>query len=166
MPSYEIFTTPDYRKINGIVYSSNPLFCLGSVIEDFYIEFKDGKVVNFDAKKGRDLLSSLVAEPLGEVALVDVNSPLSKMSIEFNDTLYDENCSCHLAFGNGSVKSIIDGDKMSKEELEALEKGNFANIHIDFMIGTSDTDVYADAKKGKKLVLRKGCFTDEVLKKL
>lgn len=169
MPSYEIFTSPDYRKTNGIVYSSKPLFHLGSVIEDFWIEFKDGKAVNFDAKRGKELLGALLSNTsssvLGEVALVDKDSPLAKMNINFNDILYDENCSCHLALGAGTSKSIIGGDEMSKEELDKLGI-NFSDVHVDFMIGTNGTDVYADTEKGKKLVLRKGSFTDEVIGKL
>lgn len=167
MPSYEIFASPDCRKTNGIVYSSKPLFYLGSVIKDFWIEFKDGAIVNYDAKMGKDLLETLLSNQssslLGEVALVDKNSPLAKMNINFNDILYDENCSSHLALGGGSPKSVIGGETMSKEELVKLGI-NFSDIHVDFMIGTDDTDVWANTKKGKKLVLRKGSFTDEMLK--
>ena len=106
MPSYEIFTTPDYRKTNGIVYSSRPLVYGGKLIEDFSITFKDGKVVSVSAKKGQELLEKIIyetpgAEYLGEVALVQNDSPISNTGLVFNTTLYDENASCHLALGRG-----------------------------------------------------------------
>ena len=43
---------------------------------------------------------------LGEVALVDINSKISKTNILFYETLYDENASCHLALGDGFPECI------------------------------------------------------------
>lgn len=60
MPTYEIFTTPNYRKVNGIVYSSKPLIYNGGLINKFFIEFKDGKVANFDAEIGKSLLKGII----------------------------------------------------------------------------------------------------------
>ena len=56
MPSYEIFTTPDFRKTNGIVYGSKPLVYNGGKIDKFWLKFKDGKVIDFDAEKGKQIL--------------------------------------------------------------------------------------------------------------
>lgn len=162
MPSYEIFTTPDYRKTNGIVYSSRPLVYGGKLIEDFSITFKDGKVVSVSAKKGQELLEKIIyetpgAEYLGEVALVQNDSPISNTGLVFNTTLYDENASCHLALGRGFSKTFPGSETATDEELH--EKGlNLCKNHIDFMIGTPDLDITAQTSEGQKLVFKKGNF--------
>ena len=53
MPSYEIFSSPDYRKTEGIVYSSKPLVYAGKTIDKFWLRFKEGKVVDYDAQTGK-----------------------------------------------------------------------------------------------------------------
>lgn len=163
MPSYEIFTTPDRNTANGIVYNSKPLIRNGVLIDDFYIEFKDGKVINYNAKVGYEALKSIIGcslntNRLGEVALVNHNSPISNTNVVFYHTLFDENSSCHLALGDGFPKSIKNFENMTKEELEKLGV-NFANSHVDFMIGTSDLEITADTKEGKKYVFKKGNFS-------
>ena len=142
MPSYEVFTSPDYRYTEGIVYSSKPLMYGGAIIEDFYLEFKNGKVINYNAKKGKDVLKSIIESDsnscyLGECALVDYDSPISNTGMVFKTTLIDENASCHLALGDGFSDTILDGINMDDKEL--LANGiNSSLTHVDFMIGTSD----------------------------
>ena len=60
MPSYEVFTSPIYNKTKGIVYSSMPLNYNGGIIDEFYLEFDDGKVINYGAKVGYDLLKEVI----------------------------------------------------------------------------------------------------------
>lgn len=162
MPTYEIFSTPDFRKTSGIVYSSKPLAYNSGWIDKFYLEFKDGKVVNYDALKGKELLKGIIESDeqccyLGEVALVNYNSPISNTGIVYGNTTIDENASCHLALGNGFNECIKNGDNMSKEEL--MSRGvNQSKNHVDFMIGTSDLDIEADTKNGKILIFKKGNF--------
>ncbi|MGB9615125.1 MAG: aminopeptidase, partial [Fervidobacterium sp.] len=104
IPTEEVFTAPYKYGVNGVVSSSMPLVYQGNIIDEFWLEFKDGKVVNFDAKKGKDILKELIetdegASYLGEVALVDISSPIYKLGKIFYNTLYDENASSHFAFG-------------------------------------------------------------------
>lgn len=151
MPTEEVFTTPDKYTANGIVYASLPLVYNGSLIEDFYLEFKNGKVINYDAKKGKKSLKSIIeiknGNYLGEVALVDITSPISKSNILFYDTLYDENASCHLALGSGFLECI--------EDKKVLKKFNESKIHVDFMIGTKDLEIIAETKSGKSVTIMK-----------
>ena len=162
MPSYEIFTTPDYRQTEGIVYSSRPLYYNDMCINNFSITFKEGKIVSCKAETGQKILEKLIFENkntnyLGEVALVPYNSPISNTGLVFNETLFDENASCHLAIGMGFPKSFVDSDKLSQDEL--VSKGlNISPIHVDFMIGTPDLEIEADTKNGKKLIFKKGNF--------
>ena len=162
MPSYEIFTSPDYRKTNGVVYSSRPLVHNGFVIRDFSLEFKNGRVVKVCAKEGQEMLEQLInqdegAMRLGEVALVPYNSPISNTGLVFNDVLFDENASCHLALGHGFEKSFENYENCSDDEL--IARGlNTSIIHVDFMVGTSDLMIEADTNRGKVLIMKNGEF--------
>ena len=162
MPSYEIFTTPDYRTANGIVFNSRPLVFHNNIIDNFYIEFKDGIAINYKAKIGNELLKELIenyknSNRLGEVALVNNNSPISNTGIIFYNTLFDENASCHLALGRGNPSTVNNYQNMTPEELNEVGINN-SNVHVDFMIGTPDLEIIADTETGKKLVFKKGNF--------
>jgi len=162
MPSYEIFTTPDWRKTEGIVYSSRPLFYSGSLIEEFWLEFHKGKVINCGAKKGLNTLKQMLTETenadyLGEVALVPYDSPISNTGLVFNNILFDENASCHLALGRGFPKCIPNNTCLSVEELQNLGV-NYSLLHVDFMIGTCDLEIEAETPYGRKLIFKDGNF--------
>lgn len=145
MPTEEIFTAPHRERVNGTVHSAMPLNHGGSLIDDFYLTFRDGRVVDFDAKVGREVLQSILdadegARYLGECALVPHASPISEMGILFYNTLYDENASCHFALGRGVSEAIEGGMRMSREELAA--RGiNDSVTHVDFMLGTADLSI-------------------------
>lgn len=162
MPSYEVFTSPDYRKTNGIVYSSKPLYYNDCCINNFSLEFKNGKVVSCNAEVGQKILEKMIKENknmcyLGEVALVPHNSPISNTGIVFNETLFDENSSCHLALGDAFQKCFKNYQNLDKEQL--ISKGlNSSDHHVDFMIGTSDLQIEADTCEGKKLIFKNGNF--------
>lgn len=159
MPTEEVFTSPDRLRVNGRVYSSKPLLHNGNLIEDFWLEFKDGRIVDFDAKRGKEILKGIMdtddgAYYLGEVALVDYNSPISLTNILFKNTLYDENASCHLAIGQSFAECIQDGLTASKEEL--MQMGlNMSSVHVDFFIGTSDLEIKAVLQNGEEIVIMK-----------
>ena len=163
MPSEEVFTMPHKDKCEGIVYSTKPLSYNGQLIEDFSLEFKDGKVVKCDAKKGLDALERMIsmdegAKMLGEVALVEVTSPINLTNILFYNTLYDENASCHLALGRAYTDNIKDFDKKSEEELKACGK-NDSMIHVDFMIGSDSLEIIGYTHDGTAVkVFENGVF--------
>ena len=163
MPTYEIFSSPDYRKTNGIVYNALPLIYGGGKIDKFFIEFKDGKVVNYDAEIGKDILKGIIESDsnscyLGECALVNNDSPISNTGIVFGTTLFDENAACHLALGDGFPECIEDGQNMTEDEL--LARGiNQSKNHVDFMIGTPDLEIEAETDNGKVKIFTKGNFS-------
>lgn len=154
MPTEEIYTMPDCRVAEGHVAASLPLSYQGEMIEDFTLDFHDGKVVSFDAKKGKDALQRLLATDegslsLGEVALIPYSSAISKMGILFYNTLFDENASCHLALGDCYPNTMVGGEKLDREEL--LKKGgNHSANHVDFMIGTSDMEIVGIKEDGSE----------------
>ena len=163
MPTYEIFSSPNYQGVNGIVYNALPLVYGGGLIDNFYIKFKNGKVVDFDAKVGKEILKGIIESDehscyLGEVALVNNDSPISNTNVVFGTTLFDENASCHLALGDGFPECIKNGLNMDKEDL--LKHGiNQSANHVDFMIGTPDLEIEAETKNGKVKIFTKGNFS-------
>ena len=163
MPTEEVFTLPKKHGVNGTVVSSKPLNYHGNLIEDFKLTFKDGKVIEYSAKKGQSILEKLLtadesAAYLGEVALVPHDSPISNLNILFYNTLFDENASCHLAFGKAYPVCIAGGDKMDESALEAAEV-NDSLIHEDFMIGTADLEITGITQDGKEVaVFKNGNF--------
>ena len=159
MPTEEVFTMPLKTGVNGVVYSTKPLNYGGKLIDDFKLTFKDGAVIDFDAKVGRDTLKDLLdidegARHLGEVALVPYDSPISNSNIVFMNTLFDENASCHFAFGKAYPTNIKGGENMTDEELEAHGVNN-SLTHVDFMIGAKDMNILGETKSGEKIQIFK-----------
>ncbi|MDY6367135.1 MAG: aminopeptidase [Clostridia bacterium] len=157
MPTEEVFTAPHLKRVEGKVFSALPLSYNGQIIDGFSLEFKEGKIVNFAAKKGYSALKSLIETDegtlrLGEVALIGKNSPIAQSGILFYNTLFDENASCHIAIGKGYPTTIKGGENLSKDEL--LSRGvNDSVEHVDFMIGTPDLKVTGVKKSGEKVTL-------------
>lgn len=152
IPTEEVFSMPHKYGVDGIVYASKPLNYGGTLIEDFSITFKDGKIIDFSAKSGYEALKNLVsidegAKYLGEIALVPFDSPISNLGILFYNTLFDENASCHLAIGQAYSSCIQNGDKLSSEEMEEVGM-NDSLTHVDFMFGTSDLSIVGYEENG------------------
>src|SRR5699024_7754953 len=145
MPTEEVFCMPHKYEVNGTVASTMPLNYGGSLIDNFSLTFKDGKVIDFSAEQGEDVLKHLLetdegARRLGEVALVPHESPVSQSGLIFYNTLFDENASCHVALGKAYPTNIEGGSDMSKDELD--KNGvNDSLIHVDFMIGSEKLDI-------------------------
>ncbi len=156
---YEFLGCSMVNRVNGVVYSTKPLNYGGNLIDDFKIVFKDGKVVDFEAKVGQDILKDLLdidegAKYLGEVALVPHSSPISQANIVFFNTLFDENASCHLAFGKAYPTCIDGGEKMTDEELEKSGVNN-SLTHEDFMIGSEDLSIIGETLSGETIQIFK-----------
>lgn len=170
MPSYEVFTSPDFRKTEGIVYSSRPLMYQGAIVDKFWVRFQKGRVVDYDAMVGKEILKGIIESDtnscyLGECALVEASSPIASLNIVFGTTLIDENASCHLALGNGFPECIVDGFQLSSEDL--LDKGvNVSKNHVDFMIGTEDLKIMGITKTEEEVeIMVDGNFSSILLKK-
>ena len=159
IPTEEIFTMPHREKVNGVVVSSKPLIYGGSVIDKFILTFKDGEVINYSAEVGEEILGKLLSmdensKYLGEVALVEYDSPISKSERVFYNTLFDENASCHLAFGGAYPVCLENSEGQSEEELK--ERGmNNSLTHEDFMIGTEDMEIVGIDSEGRETTIMK-----------
>ncbi len=157
MPTEEVFTVPKRTGVEGRVVSSKPFNYNGNLIEEFSLTFKNGKIIDFQAKKGHDILKRLIEMDqgscyLGEVALVPFDSPISNSNILFFNTLFDENASCHLALGKAYPVCIKDGENKDKKELAELGV-NDSLVHEDFMIGTQDLAITGITAEGKEIAV-------------
>ncbi|SHJ27912.1 aminopeptidase [Propionispora hippei] len=163
MPTEEVFTLPQRTGVNGKVVSSKPLNYNGNLIDGFMLTFTDGKIVDFTAKTGYESLKHLLetdegASYLGEVALVPFDSPISNANILFYNTLFDENASCHLAFGKAYPVCLANSENYTAEEL--AQKGvNDSLVHEDFMLGTADLEILGTTRQGQQIpVFKNGNF--------
>ena len=155
MPTEEIFTAPLKTGINGVVYSAMPLVDSGNIIDKFYFIIRDGKIVEAHAEKGEEFLKAAIsvdegASYFGEVALVPYDSPISNQKILFYNTLFDENASCHLAFGEAYPECIEGGESMTREEVQAHGL-NYSLTHVDFMVGTADLSIVGTTHDGREI---------------
>ena len=165
IPTEEVFTLPKKTGVNGKVVSTKPLNYNGNLIEDFSLRFKEGKIIDFTAEKGYETLKNIIETDegsyyLGEVALVPYDSPISNLNILFYNTLFDENASCHFAFGKAYPVCLKDGQNMNKEELKKAGV-NDSLVHTDFMIGSRDLEIVGTTWNGDKVeIFKNGNFVE------
>ena len=145
MPTEEVFTSPDRRTAEGIVYATKPLSYQGQLIENFSVRFEKGRAVEVKAEKGQDVLEQIISMDegchyLGECARVPKESPIHQSGLLFYNTLFDENAACHLALGFGFDECVKGFENMTKEELYEIGVNDAGN-HTDFMIGSDDLSI-------------------------
>lgn len=145
MPTEEVFTTPDNRVAEGTVAATRPFQLIGGpTVEGLRLRFEGGRVVEVEADQGADAVRARLeaddgAVRLGEVALVDGTSPIGRSGYVFNDILFDENATCHVALGNGYSFTVP--DLPSGHEARAERGFNMSAIHQDLMIGGREVAV-------------------------
>ena len=139
MPTEEIFTTPDSRRAEGTIRSTMPLSLAGRLIRGLEFTFEDGRIVNVEAETGAEIVRTQLAtventDRLGELALVTGESRVGQTKTLYYNTLFDENATCHIAYGAG-LEYAFDG--------EPDEGMNVSNLHVDFMVGGPELEVDA-----------------------
>ena len=144
MPTEEVFTTPDCRRTEGDVRSTRPLALYGRIVRGLEVRFENGRIVDVRADEGADVIEGssrpTSAPPyLGEVALVDGTSRIGKTGVTFFETLFDENATCHVAYGSAYTEAV---------EGEPGDGVNDSTVHTDFMVGGPEVDVDAVLRDG------------------
>ena len=166
IPSFEIFTSPDWRGTNGWIRFNQPLYRYGNLIERIRLEFKNGKVVKSQASKNEKVLKAMIAtknaDKVGEYSLTDKR--FSRITKFMAETLFDENMggphgNTHLALGR-SYHDCFSGNpsKVSTKEWERLGYNN-SSVHTD-IISTAPRTVTAYLPNGgKRVIYKNGQFT-------
>jgi aminopeptidase len=163
IPTEEVFTAPHRERVNGFVTSTKPLSMQGTLITGIYMRVVEGVIVEVRADQGEQVLREKIeneqgANRFGEIALVPHSSPISASGVLFFNTLFDENASCHIAFGKAYPTTVKNGASMTAVELEA-HGANSSIAHVDFMIGSGEVDVFGILPNGlAEPVLAKGEF--------
>ncbi len=166
LPTEEIFTAPDYRYTEGHVAASRSFELMGKVVEGARFEFKEGKVVDFSARTGEEVLASFFAmqdgnRSLGELAVVDSSSPIAQLGTLFYNTLIDENAAIHFAFGS-AYEATFEGSISMDEQTKRKKGFNVSMHHHDVAIGTTDMNVSATCFDGSSHeIMRDGLFVED-----
>jgi aminopeptidase len=157
MPTEEVFTTPDARRVDGTVAATYPLQLQGTVISNLRIRFEGGQAVEVDSDEGGDLIRGYVASDegaarLGEVALVDKTSRVGQTGLVFYDTLFDENAASHIALGDAILQAVPGAEELTPQERH--ERGiNHSSLHTDFMIGSNEVEITGVTGEGDEVPL-------------
>jgi aminopeptidase len=149
MPTEEIFTTPDPRRAEGTLRSTLPLSYGGQLIRGLELTFEDGRIAGVEAETGADVVRGHLetienADRLGELALVTKESRVGQTGTLFYNTLFDENATCHIAYGFGLPYAF---------EGEPDPAMNVSNVHVDFMVGGPELEVDAVTSDGSEIPL-------------
>jgi aminopeptidase len=153
IPTEEVFTAPDPRRVDGHVTSTKPLFLYGGIVEGLRVRFEAGRAAAVEADRGAEAVRALIerddgAAKLGEVALVDRASRIAQAGTVFYETILDENAASHIALGRAYTVNV--SDPADRDRL------NVSAIHIDFMIGSDDVAVTGLLADGREIPLLRG----------
>ncbi|MGI9256906.1 MAG: aminopeptidase [Salinispira sp.] len=164
LPSEEVFTAPDFRRTEGIIHILRPVMVMETLVEGVWFRFSEGRVVEFGASSGREIIEKFLsldegAAFLGEVALVDINSPISRSDLVFSNILFDENASCHIALGAAYPICLSNGSELTTQKALKNAGCNVSVAHTDFMISNDKTDVLAYCRDGREIhIITNGKF--------
>lgn len=166
IPSFEIFTSPDWRGTNGSIKFNQPLYYSGKRISGVSLKFENGIVVSSSATENEDALKEMIAQEnadkVGEFSLTDKRH--SRITKFMATTLFDENMggafgNTHIALGN-AYKDTFTGDMATVSDQQWADMGynSCPKVHTD-IISTSNRTVTALLRNSiEKIIYTNGQF--------
>jgi aminopeptidase len=162
IPSFEIFTSPDWRGTEGWIHCNQPLYRYGNLVRGIRLRFSEGRVVEASAEENERVLTEMIAtegaDRIGEFSLTDRR--FSRITRFMAQTLYDENMggefgNTHIALGR-AYQDSYEGDpsSLSPAQWEALGF-NSSSVHTD-VVSTSERTVTAQLRGGGQRVIYSG----------
>jgi aminopeptidase len=159
IPSFEIFTSPDWRGTEGVIYVNQPLYRYGNIIKDVTLTFKKGKVIKAQASQNEKLLTQMIDRPnadkVGEFSMTDHR--MSRITKFMANTLFDENIggafgNTHIAVGMSYKDAYaLDPAKLDRKLAKTLGF-NDSGEHCD-IVSTSDRIITAVMHDGRELII-------------
>jgi aminopeptidase len=160
LPTDEVFSAPDWRRVEGRVRSTRPLILHGTNVGNAEFVVRDGRIVEARAERDQATLNQELdldehARYFGEIAFVSEGAPIAELGTTFYDGLYDENAGCHLAFGNAYANCVAGGGELDEDARR--EAGlNSSEQHVDFTVGSSELTIIARRASGESFPLMAG----------
>lgn len=165
IPSFEIFTSPDWRGTNGFIKFNQPLYRYGNIVNGIELEFKNGLVVKAKAQRGNHLLQQMLQSPhankVGEFSLTD--NRLSRLTHVMAETLFDENIgglfgNSHIALGM-AYKDCYQGNPALLKKQDWIKLGfNDSAEHSDLITTTDRTVTVTLTSQQEKVIYQNGRF--------
>ena len=166
IPSFEIFTSPDWRGTNGNIFFNQPLYYSGKRISGVRLRFENGLVVESSASENEDALKEMIAQEnadkVGEFSLTDKRH--SRISKFMATTLFDENTggtygNTHIALGN-AYKDTFTGDmsKVTDEQWAEMGYNSCPKVHTDIVSTTNRTVTAILRDHSEMMIYKDGMF--------
>lgn len=167
VPTFEVFTNPDPHRTHGRLVASRPVpLGLGLLVKDLVLEFREGRVIDFQASEGGDPFGRWLAtddgsRSLGEFALVPGDSPIAQSGLLFGYYIFEENAASHVGLGLGLAACLPDSEGMSSQELRAAGC-NQSTMHLDIPFGSPNVLILAtQSRVGEVVLLAEGKWAVE-----
>jgi aminopeptidase len=165
IPSFEIFTSPDWRGTEGWIHCDQPLYRYGNLVRGIRLRFAGGRVVEASAEENERVLTEMIAtegaDRIGEFSLTDRR--FSRITRFMAQTLYDENVggefgNTHIALGRAYQDAYVgDPGALKPEDWERLGFNN-SSVHTD-VVSTTERTVTATLEDGsERVIYRDGEF--------
>jgi aminopeptidase len=139
LPGGEVFTAPIPDTVTGEVLFDKPLYHQGREVEDVYLRFEDGRVVEHSAAKNEDVLTAVLdtdpgARRLGELG-IGMNRDIDRFTYNM---LFDEKMgdTVHMAVGRAYDDTVGEGNEC-----------NQSAVHVDMIVDMSqDSRIEVDGE--------------------